>query len=186
MALEDSMLTIIPLMSRGGFRGGGGERTRCAPPLKLEKIWFFGVKSWFFTRNTPKIFAPPSVRCHFFKYTPPPNLKSWIRPWWGIWFDILKYNDNHFFNFKKHRVSFFYGFLSALFKLIYWKPILFKFGQDFNLTGFSASQENINKNIPGPIISRRIFSYWRCAKPVGRLPTNREILGPCGSCFCCK
>ena len=23
-------------------------------PLKLEKIWFFGVKSWFFTRNTPK------------------------------------------------------------------------------------------------------------------------------------
>jgi hypothetical protein len=29
---------------------------------KLEKIWFFGVKSWFFTRNTLKIFAPPSVR----------------------------------------------------------------------------------------------------------------------------
>jgi hypothetical protein len=21
----------------------------------LEKIWFVGVKSWFFTRNTPKI-----------------------------------------------------------------------------------------------------------------------------------
>ena len=59
------------------------------PPLKLEKIWFFwrkivifhtkypknvraslrnykkiwlvGVKSWFFTRNTPKTFAPPSA-----------------------------------------------------------------------------------------------------------------------------
>ena len=30
-------------------------------PLKLEKIWFFGVKSWFFTRNTPTIFAPPSA-----------------------------------------------------------------------------------------------------------------------------
>ena len=45
---------------RGGSRGGGvapGAR----PPLKLEKIWFFGVKSWFFTRNTPKIFAPPSA-----------------------------------------------------------------------------------------------------------------------------
>ena len=41
--------------SRGGSRGGC---TRCAPPLKLEKIWFFGIKSWFFTRNTPKIFAP--------------------------------------------------------------------------------------------------------------------------------
>ena len=34
-------------------------RTRRAPPLKLEKIWFFGVKSWFFTRNTANIFAPP-------------------------------------------------------------------------------------------------------------------------------
>ena len=47
-------------------------RAGCAP-LKLEKIWFFGVKSWFFTRNTPKIFAPPKCA--------PPNLKSWIRPW---------------------------------------------------------------------------------------------------------
>ena len=33
---------------QGRIHGGG--------PLKLEKIWFFGVKSWFFTRNTPKIF----------------------------------------------------------------------------------------------------------------------------------
>ena len=32
-----------------------------APPLKLEKIWFFGLKSWFFTRNTPKMFTPPST-----------------------------------------------------------------------------------------------------------------------------
>ena len=91
---------------RGGFRGGG--RTRRAPPLKLEKIWFFGVKSWFFTRNTPKIFAPPSAignnmifwrkivifhtkypknfraslrSAQFFLSAPPPNLKSWIRPW---------------------------------------------------------------------------------------------------------
>jgi hypothetical protein len=46
----------------------------------LEKIWFFGVKSWFFTRNTPKIFAPPSTRRNFFKCAPP-NFKSWIRPW---------------------------------------------------------------------------------------------------------
>ena len=30
-------------------------------PLKLEKIRFFCVKSWFFTRNTPKIFVPPSA-----------------------------------------------------------------------------------------------------------------------------
>jgi hypothetical protein len=31
-------------------------------PLNLEKIGFFGVKPWFFTRNTPKFFAPPSAR----------------------------------------------------------------------------------------------------------------------------
>jgi hypothetical protein len=52
---------------RGGSRGGApGAR----PPLKLEKIRFLGVKSWFFTRNTPQILAPP------------PNLKSWIRHWY--------------------------------------------------------------------------------------------------------
>ena len=55
-------------------------------PLKLEKIWFFGVKSWFFTRNTRKIFAPPFVRPNFFKCASP-NLQSWIRPCSG-------YTDN--------------------------------------------------------------------------------------------
>ena len=45
---------------------GGGP-----PPLKLEKIEFFGVKSWFFTQNTPQIFAPPSTRRNFFKRPPP-------------------------------------------------------------------------------------------------------------------
>jgi hypothetical protein len=89
---------------QGRIQEGGG-RT----PLKLEKIWFFGVKSWFFTRNTPKIFAPPSAigknmifwrkivifhtkypkkfrtslrSAQVFKCArhPPPNLKSWIRP----------------------------------------------------------------------------------------------------------
>ena len=39
-------------------------------PPQLEKIWFFGVKSWFFTRNIPKFFAPPSARRIFFKCTP--------------------------------------------------------------------------------------------------------------------
>jgi hypothetical protein len=39
--------------------------------LRLEKIRFFGVKWWFFTRNTPKNFAPPSAQCNFFKCTPP-------------------------------------------------------------------------------------------------------------------
>ena len=39
----------------GADPGGGG------PPLKLEKKIFFGVKLWFFTRNTPKMFTPPSL-----------------------------------------------------------------------------------------------------------------------------
>ena len=39
-------------------------------PPQLEKIWFFGVKSWFFTWNTPKISMPPSSRHNFFKCTP--------------------------------------------------------------------------------------------------------------------
>jgi hypothetical protein len=30
------------------------------------------VKSWFFTRNTQTIFAPPSARRNFFKCAPPP------------------------------------------------------------------------------------------------------------------
>ena len=79
---EYSILNVDSIFSRTytGADSGGG-RTRRAPPLKLEKIWFFGVKSWFFTRNTPKFFAPPSARRIFFKCAPP-NLKSWIRPWY--------------------------------------------------------------------------------------------------------
>ena len=48
----------------------GGVHPACAP-LKLEKIWFFCVKSWFFTRNTPKIFASRSTWRNYFKCTPP-------------------------------------------------------------------------------------------------------------------
>ena len=66
--------------------------------LKLEKIWFFGVKSWFFIRNTPKIFAPPSARRNFFKCVPP-NLKSWIRPCYMLtkyWIIVSKYTNRLF------------------------------------------------------------------------------------------
>ena len=52
------------------IQGEGGARTRRAPPIKLEKLRFFGVKLWFFTRNTPRMFAPPSARCNFFKCFP--------------------------------------------------------------------------------------------------------------------
>ena len=46
---KSSFRTKALLQIRGGSRGAP------PPPLKLEKIWFVGVKSWFFTRNTPKI-----------------------------------------------------------------------------------------------------------------------------------
>ena len=58
---------------------------------KWKKIWFFCVKSWFFTRNTPKFFAPPSARRNFFKCAPPPNFKSWIRPWsWCLFWKLYQ------------------------------------------------------------------------------------------------
>ena len=49
----------IIIVYRGGSRG-------CAPHLKLEKIWLFCVKSWFFTRNTPNIYAPRYARRGYF------------------------------------------------------------------------------------------------------------------------
>ena len=79
------------------YREGGGAPGVSPPPKIGKKIWFFGVKSWFFIPNTPIIFAPPSAigknmifwrkivifptkyPNNFFKCAPP-NLKSWIRP----------------------------------------------------------------------------------------------------------
>ena len=56
----------ITVAGQGWIQGAHPSRA----PLELEKIWFFGVKSWFFTRNTPKLFAPPSARRNFFKCAP--------------------------------------------------------------------------------------------------------------------
>jgi hypothetical protein len=108
----------------GADPGGVGAHPARAPPLKLEKIWFFGTKSWFFKRNTPKIFAPPSAigknmifwrkswfftrntpnnfappsaRRYFFKCAPS-NLKSWIRPWYIlINKKTIDYKNKHYF-----------------------------------------------------------------------------------------
>ena len=78
---------VLPVDYLGVCRGGSrGNPARA--PLKLEKIRFFGVKSWFFIRNTPKYFAPPSARRNFL--SAPPNLKSSIRPWmWSIISDYM-------------------------------------------------------------------------------------------------
>ena len=67
---------VYVLLNTGADPKGGGEY--------WKKYDFFCVKSsrsWFFTRNTPTFFALPSARRDFFKCAPPPNLKSWIRPW---------------------------------------------------------------------------------------------------------
>jgi hypothetical protein len=61
-------LTVNVWRFQGRTQGGG--RTRHAPPKIGKKYDFFGVKSWFFTRNTPQIFAPPSARRNFLKYAP--------------------------------------------------------------------------------------------------------------------
>jgi hypothetical protein len=57
----------------------------------MNKMWFFGVKSWFFTRNTPKNFAPPSARRIFFR-----------EMFWGISCEKSRfYAKNHVFsNFR--------------------------------------------------------------------------------------
>jgi hypothetical protein len=39
-------------------------------PRQLKKIWFFGVKSWFFTRNTPKISCLPLLGAIFLSAPP--------------------------------------------------------------------------------------------------------------------
>ena len=67
---DDAWIRFVPQSHRtqGRIQGGGG--TRRPPPLNLEKIWFFGIKSCFFTRNTLTIFAPPSARRNFFKCAP--------------------------------------------------------------------------------------------------------------------
>ena len=64
-----SMLISFWIDVPGVDPGGKAQPVR-SPTLQLEKIWFFGVKSWFFTRNSTKIFAPPSARRNFFNCAP--------------------------------------------------------------------------------------------------------------------
>jgi hypothetical protein len=64
ITIASAPLTVYEIRTQGRIQGGGA-------PLKLEKIWIFGVNPWFFTRNTQTFFAPPSVRRNIFKYPPP-------------------------------------------------------------------------------------------------------------------
>jgi hypothetical protein len=56
-----NLILIVLVQGRGGSRGAHPAHAP-PPPLKLEKIRLFGVKSRFFTRNTQENFAPPSAR----------------------------------------------------------------------------------------------------------------------------
>jgi hypothetical protein len=66
---------------QGWIQGGGAHPTH-APP-KIGKNMIFCRKIVIFHTKYPNIFMPPSARCNFFKCTPP-NLKSWIHPWYGL------------------------------------------------------------------------------------------------------
>jgi hypothetical protein len=81
------------------FLGGLQGRIQGAPgapaPLKLEKIWFFCVKSWFFTRNTSKMFALPSAigknmiflrKIVIFHTKYPKNVRASLRNWKKYYF----------------------------------------------------------------------------------------------------
>ena len=71
--------TVMHNYKSGADPGGRGGAPGARPP-KIGKNINFWVKSWFFTRNIPKIYAPPSARRDFFvNCAPPPHLKSWIR-----------------------------------------------------------------------------------------------------------
>jgi hypothetical protein len=66
--------------------GGGSSPPQPPPPPKIGKhMIFFGVKSWFFTWNTPKIFAPPSARRNFFNCVESPSIRLWTNHFlvWG-------------------------------------------------------------------------------------------------------
>ena len=73
---------LQPATPKSGADPGGGEHG--ALPHKIGKDYdFFCEKWWFFTRNTPKIFATPSARRNFLKCAPP-NLKSCTRSCQGF------------------------------------------------------------------------------------------------------
>ena len=86
-------------------------------PLKLEKIRFFGVKSWFFTRNTPTIFVPPSARRNFFKCTPltwNPGSTLAVNYFVYLWFVWLPFvvNINGWYKYTMYMYIICYMFIS--------------------------------------------------------------------------
>ena len=73
-----SMLISFWIDAPGTDPGG---RTRRPSPLNLETIWFSWRKIVIFHTKYPNNFRASLRSAQFFK-VPPPNLKSWIRPWY--------------------------------------------------------------------------------------------------------
>ena len=62
--------------------GGGGGRASGALPPKIGKDMIFLRKMVIFHTKYPNNFRTSLRSAQFFKVRPPPpNLKSWIRPW---------------------------------------------------------------------------------------------------------
>ena len=71
---------VIYVDNRGGSREGAHSGP-LPPPLKFEKNKVFWHKIVIFHTKYPKIFRASLRSSQFLKNLPPPNLKSWIRPW---------------------------------------------------------------------------------------------------------
>jgi hypothetical protein len=93
------------IKSQTAYRGGYRGRTRHPPPPpppppKIGKNMIFWRKSGFFTRNTPKIFAPPSARPNLFKCTHPLTWNPGSAP--CIEYLLISYsNRKYYYNLPK-------------------------------------------------------------------------------------
>jgi hypothetical protein len=74
------LLSILHLVNvRTGADPGGAHPARAPPKIGKNKI--FWRKIVFFHTKYPKNVHASLCSAQFFKVRPPPNLKSWIRPW---------------------------------------------------------------------------------------------------------
>ena len=68
---------------QGRIQGGGAPGAHLAPPPKIGKNMIFFSKIVTFHTKYPKYFRA-SLRSARFFLSAPPNLKSWIRPWFSF------------------------------------------------------------------------------------------------------
>jgi hypothetical protein len=73
---------LQPATPKSGEDPGGGGAHSARPP-KIGKDMIFLRKMVIFHTKYPNNFRASLRSAQFFKVRPPPNLKSWIRPWLG-------------------------------------------------------------------------------------------------------